>query len=317
MQFAFDRWHELKPDLIHVHDFDSLQIGCMLRTAFAIPLGLTVHRAPTEWRPRRYCENARDCFLEAARVHRIVDRIVVPSAASRVVLRAQGFRGVEVIPHGISRHLLSFESDPSILEALNLPEDSALIFCPVRADEHKDPAILIRATQLLKGRLERRVVLVVTSEPEEPTSDEALAAKELRVIASVYGLREGQDVFFTRPFEYGVHLATIYRRAAAVVVPSLHESFGQNVLDAFMFGKPVVVRNSMALPDIVRHEEEGLLFTTAGDLANQLLRVLVDNELVMELVERGKSRLAKQYSVERMARDYRVLYDRALRKRKA
>lgn len=309
VSFAFEHWHELSPELIHVHDFDSLHVGLSLRTAFSTPLVLTVHRAPTEWWPRRYCEDEKDCFMETARVHKFVDQIVVPSKASRDVLKAQGFRRVQVIPHGISKHLLDFQDDPSVLDELHLPADAEVVFCPCRADEHKDLPVFIRGASLLRGQLEKRVVFLVTSMPTESGTTEPPEIRELRAIAHALGLVEGQDIFFTTPFRYGSPLATIYRRASVVVVPSLHESFGQTILDAFMFGKPVVARARAALKDIVQNGVNGLLFEKASQMAWQVRRSLMDEGLVTRIVETAKRELAQQYSVERMVKEYRQLYD--------
>jgi sucrose-phosphate synthase len=308
VRFAFENWHELSPDLIHVHDFDSLQVGLLLRTAHSIPLVMTVHRAPTEWFDRRYCQDEKDCFMEVARVHKFIDRIVVPSAASRKVLAGQGFRGVQVIPHGISQHLLDFETDPSVLSGLALPSDAELVFCPSRADEHKDLPLFIRgAARLRYEQPPRRVVFLIASEPEEGLTHPP-ELKELHLIAKAHNLTEGRDIFFTRPFAYGSPLATIYRRASVVVVPSLHESFGQTVLDAFMFGKPVVARASTGLTEIVQNLVNGLLFEKEKGLAFQMRLALTDKKLVAQIVENAKNGLAKRHSVERMARDYRRLY---------
>src|SRR5207244_7965126 len=105
-------------------------------------------------------------FMETARVHKFVDQIVVPSKASRTVLKAQGFRRVQVIPHGISKHLVDFQDDPSVLDELHLPPDADVVFCPCRADEHKDLPVFIRGAALLREELDKRVVFLVTSIPE-------------------------------------------------------------------------------------------------------------------------------------------------------
>jgi glycosyltransferase involved in cell wall biosynthesis len=252
--------------------------------------------------------------MEAARVHKLVDKIVVPSAASARVLKDQGFKSVKVIPHGISQHLLTFESDPAALNKLNLPLEAPVIFCPCRADEHKDLPVFIRGAGLLQSQLETPAAFLATSKPEDVNAQESPEVQELPLMAPLRGLTEGKDIFFTAPFRYGSALAAVYRRSSVVVVPSVHESFGQNVLDAFMFGKPVVARNSMALKEIVHHESNGLLFETARELAWQVRRLLHDPELVARIVETARQGLAQQYGVDRMARDYRSLYDEVLQR---
>lgn len=308
-----NHWHELEPDIIHAHDLDSLQVAWMLRTAFQKPVVLTVHRAPTQWRHAKYRENPKDCFMEAARIHRFVDQIVVPSTASARVLRSQGFRKIKIIPHAITKHLLSFESDAAVLQRLAIPDDAPLVFCPVRADEHKDPQILVRAAPLiLQGITERQPVFLVVSEPDDPAAD-ATASKELRAVAGAHGLEVGRQIVFERPFAYGRPLATVLRRSAVVVVPSLRESFGQNVLDAFLFGKPVVARNSMALPEIVQHDRTGLLFDTKEELAAHVRRLILDTALSARIVKAAADLLAERYDVSKMAAQYREVYDAILK----
>jgi len=312
IRFALENWHQLRPDLIHVHDFDSLQIGISLRTAHSIPLVLTVHRAPTEWWDRRYCEDEKDCFMEVARVHKLLDQVIVPSMASRKVLVAQGFRKIQVIPHGVSQHLLDFETDPSILDGLGVPPDAPVIFCPSRADEHKDLPLFIRGAAALLAHISptaKRPVFIVACKPEGG-GPEPPEFTELRAIAGAYRLVEGRDIFFSAPFAYGIPLHTVYRRASVVVVPSLHESFVQTVLDAFMFGKPVVARARAGLTEIVKNRVTGLLFETPRTLRVQMERALEDQLLVMQIVQDAKKALGKQHCVETMVRQYRQLYEK-------
>ena len=257
VSFCLENWRKLLPDVIHVHDFDSLQIGWLLRTVYPrTRLILTTHRAPTDWRPERVRENEKDCYMEAIRLKNCLDRIVVPSKASATILREQGFNNISVIPHGITPYLRSLDSDESTLATLNLPSDAELIFCPCRNDEHKDLLVLVKAAGDLHEQINKPTVFLLTSNPEDIDPSQALELLDLRTIAANHRLTEGKDIIFTTPFQWGVPLATVYRRAKAVVVPSIHESFGQNVLDAFLFEKPVIASHSAALKDLITHEDE-------------------------------------------------------------
>src|SRR5205814_5245311 len=55
----------------------------------------------------------------------------------------------------------------------------------------------------------------------------------------------------------------IYKRAAAVVVPSLYEGFGLPVLEAMARGKVVVAAKSSSLPEV--GGEAALYFHTSAD----------------------------------------------------
>ena len=53
-----------------------------------------------------------------------------------------------------------------------------------------------------------------------------------------------------------------------VVVPSNYESFGITAIEAFLSGKPVIASRVGNLPNLVRHNETGLLFDKGN--VNQL-----------------------------------------------
>lgn len=69
-------------------------------------------------------------------------------------------------------------------------------------------------------------------------------------------------------------LAALYRSAAALVLPSVHEGFCLPVIEAMAHGLPVIAARSSALPETVG--DAGLTFTPddADDLARQIERVL-------------------------------------------
>lgn len=313
LKFLLSHWHVIKPDIVHVHDPDSLYLAWLAKCAFGKPIVMTVHRAPSPWRHQRYQEIPKDTFMEAARLAKVIDGIVVPSEASRVVLRDQGFGAgegtaeIKVIPHGLSQFLHGVTDDPDIVAFLRRREHSALIFCPSRADEHKDAETFIEAAGCMKDvdpNLD--AVFLVSSDP----SDVYHAKLENR--AQQLGLHTGENVIY-RKFLYK-EMATVYRHANLCVVPSRHESFGLTVLEAFMFGLPVVAANTSALKEIIINGRNGLLFTDgdAGDLASQMRRVLTNPELKEKLIAQGKLTLAEgeRYSAAAMVEAYERFYAR-------
>jgi FkbM family methyltransferase len=80
-----------------------------------------------------------------------------------------------------------------------------------------------------------------------------------------------------------------YRRADIFVLPSLWEGFGVVFLDAMSFGLPIVSTNVGAIPELVRHEENGLL-VKPGDpmaLAAAIERLVVSPSLRRKLGQNG------------------------------
>ncbi|MFB3132020.1 MAG: glycosyltransferase family 4 protein [Rhodothermales bacterium] len=314
LDFALKRWYEIEPDIIHVHDLDSLFIGWMLKSVYSTPLVMTVHRAPSPWRDGRFREKPKDCFMETLRRTQLIDGLVVPSQASARVLREQGFGDAEgcpiqVIPHGISNFLRSIGEDPLVVEQLRLKSHPTLIFCPSRADEHKDVETFLEAAGHLKivSPSLDLVFLLACDHTDENYLKLASRAKNL-------GLVEGEDIYF-RKFLYK-EMATVYRYAKICVVPSRRESFGLSVLEAFLFDVPVVAANTSALREIITNHQNGLLFTDGDpkDLADQVLRILLDSRMTEKLREGARKTLQKgeKYHQETIVKAYETFYERIL-----
>lgn len=97
-------------------------------------------------------------------------------------------------------------------------------------------------------------------------------------------------------------LELLYRRAAAVVVPSLYEGFGLPVLEAMARGKVVVAAKASSLPEV--GGDAALYFHPTGgpeQLASVLESALRDDKLRAGLARAARAR-ARSYTWERCAR---------------
>lgn len=92
-------------------------------------------------------------------------------------------------------------------------------------------------------------------------------------------------------------LATIYRGAEALVIPSHYEGFGLPALEAMACGTPVLAANTTSLPEVLNGA--GLLFdpTDVEEALCQLNSVLYDSSVSESLVEKGIKR-ASDYTWE-------------------
>lgn len=97
--------------------------------------------------------------------------------------------------------------------------------------------------------------------------------------------------------------------ADAFVLPSLVEGLGSSCLDAMYFGLPVVASAVNGVPEIVRHEENGLLVPPADEeaLFEALCCIHDDRTLARTLGERGRI-LSENYRPDRMAEQYLEVY---------
>ena len=93
----------------------------------------------------------------------------------------------------------------------------------------------------------------------------------------------------------GMHAA-----ATAVVAPSFAEGFGLTALEAMACGTPVVAAQAGALPEVCG--DAALLVDPWSEaaMADAFRRVISDNALRIQLVERGRAR-AKLFTWEKAA----------------
>jgi glycosyltransferase involved in cell wall biosynthesis len=125
--------------------------------------------------------------------------------------------------------------------------------------------------------------------------------------AMLKGLATGlRNVVFTGFVEnVGDYLAAL----DIFVLPSNREGIGSILLDAMERALPVVASRVGGVPEIVHHEENGLLIDPANtaQLRDAVLRLRADPAWRRVLGERGRE-LAKEFTAERMWSKYFDLY---------
>jgi glycosyltransferase involved in cell wall biosynthesis len=108
---------------------------------------------------------------------------------------------------------------------------------------------------------------------------------------------------------YREDVGSVLQRCAVVAIPSHWEGFGLVAAEALAAGKPVVASNTSSLPEIVRHESEGLLIPPRDPpaLASALTRLLKDDTLRAQLGKKGAERVRTTFNSTRMIADYEQL----------
>ncbi len=107
--------------------------------------------------------------------------------------------------------------------------------------------------------------------------------------------------------------STVLADLDVLAVPSLWEGFGLVTLEAMALGKPIVASRVSALPEIVSHGETGLLVPPSDPaaLADALRTVLINPARARTMGGRGRARLEKEFTVQRMARRHAEVYREA------
>lgn len=108
---------------------------------------------------------------------------------------------------------------------------------------------------------------------------------------------------------------SVWPRIDVLFLPSAFEALGSVTLDAMARGLPVVATAVGGIPEVVRHEREGLLAPRgdAGALARELLRLARDEALARRLGAAGKVR-AQDFEIGKVVDRIVDLYRRLAEK---
>ncbi len=98
-------------------------------------------------------------------------------------------------------------------------------------------------------------------------------------------------------------LAKVYPSARTTVLPSINEVFGITLIEAQLSGSAVIGARSGGIVEIIRDGDTGLLFEPGDtrELAEQIKRVLADDQLYRRLIKNARDEAERRFSPEVIA----------------
>jgi glycosyltransferase involved in cell wall biosynthesis len=95
------------------------------------------------------------------------------------------------------------------------------------------------------------------------------------------------------------------------VLPSLHEGMPNALIEAMSAGVAVIATKVGGVPEVVQHEETGLLVPVKDPvaLAGGIERLLENHEFRKIVASRGRTHVLEKFSMERMVHAVERLYD--------
>jgi glycosyltransferase involved in cell wall biosynthesis len=114
-------------------------------------------------------------------------------------------------------------------------------------------------------------------------------------------------------------LATVYGAMDVVALTSRNEGTPVALIEAMAAGLPVVATAVGGVPDVVEHNENGLLIPSGEpmSLADALHRVASDDELCRRLGAAGRRDVALRFRSQRLVNDVAGLYSELLNQRRS
>ena len=92
-------------------------------------------------------------------------------------------------------------------------------------------------------------------------------------------------------------LENYYSKSKFLILPSeILEGYGNVVLEAHVFGKPVIISDFVGVKDEVLHYNSGLIFKNGNtlELTNQIKKLLCDKNLKNEFGKNGTNFISKR-----------------------
>ncbi|MFY9413268.1 MAG: glycosyltransferase [Tepidanaerobacteraceae bacterium] len=100
------------------------------------------------------------------------------------------------------------------------------------------------------------------------------------------------------------------------VLPSISEGLGLALLEAMALGKPAVATETGGIPEVIKHEANGMLVPPGNDkyLAEAIIKVLSDKELAKSLGLAAQKTVFERFSSRTMIEKVEKLYMEILRR---
>ena len=275
-------------DIVESHSFKPAVVCCFARVF-----------SRTRWicvRQGRTCENLKVRLYHSfeSLLQVFADRVVVVSESQRRrVLFAR--RRTRVVPNAVDLKTPARTSQDGIGRPACPGDDTRLIVAVCRLSPEKGIDVLLDAfARLLRHR--RAQLVIVGDGPERARLREK--TERLRI--------EAETCFVGYTPTPGDYLA----EADAVALPSRSEACPNAALEALAFGKPLVATAAGGTPEIVIDGETGVLVAPDDPvaLADGIEGVLNDPVLAERISDRGRRKVATEFSIEARSRAMHEVY---------
>jgi glycosyltransferase involved in cell wall biosynthesis len=286
---------EFKPDLVHAHyaaGFGLWTHGVDFAPTIVSVWGADIMDFPSNWLKRRLISsilNRAWHITATSQLLRNVSLQLCPHCKDKVT----------VIPFGVE---LPAHIKPP-------PPAPPVKLCYIKAHRQKyGPGILLRALALVKKSLPN--IKLTMAGQGEMTSELKMLTGELNVESNVsfVGHVPNEQIF------------DLLQEHHIMVMPSVmaSESFGVAAVEAAACERPVIASNIGGVPEVVLHEQTGLLVTPRDpqELATAILQLAHDEKLRGRFGRAGRQLVIERYQWNRSLDLMCDLYERLIHEKK-
>jgi len=193
--------------------------------------------------------------------------------------------------------------DTSLYIQLPEPNDTPLVVLPARMLWDKGVGEFVDAAIMLKKRgVLARFVLVGEPDHENPAS------------VSTSQLQKWQNDGVVEWWGRREDMPNVLAQSHVVCLPSYREGLPKSLLEAASCGRPIVTTDVPGCREIVRSGDNGILVQVRNPsaLADALAKLLAEPELRLQMGQRGRERVMREFSQEIIVKHVLEIYRKAL-----
>jgi glycosyltransferase involved in cell wall biosynthesis len=203
---------------------------------------------------------------------------------------------IKLIPNGID--VQAFERAEALPELRS--SERKVIGVVARLDLQKGFEYLLAAVREFKIFSHDLKIVIVGEGPDRQAIEQMIERYGLRDTVLLAGQQS--------------NMPGVYAAMDIFVLPSLNEGLPMTVLEAMAASKPVIATRVGAIPRVIEDDRTGLLVNpgdTAG-LRDAIARLLGDANLCRRMAAQAHEWVARHFTADAMARQYRSMYEEVL-----
>lgn len=311
-------------DLVHSHTWYANFAGLLGSKLHGIPHVVTAHSLEPlrPWKLEQLGGGYRlSSWIEESSYEGAARIIAVSDGMRQDILRCYPQidpAKVKTIHNGIDLAAFQSTSNPDIVRSLGVDPDKKSVLFVGRITRQKGLPYLLKAAASLPDDVQ---LVLAAGSPDTPE----IMAEVSSLIEQLGAKRQG--VVWLNQMLSRTELVALLSAATVFACPSIYEPLGIVNLEAMACGTPVVATATGGIPEVVKHEETGLLIPIeqvldgsgtpldeakfVSDFANGLNQLLSSPRL-QEFATAGRSRVEKHFAWEKIAEETIAVYRSAL-----
>ncbi|MFY0688803.1 MAG: glycosyltransferase family 4 protein [Cyclobacteriaceae bacterium] len=236
---------------------------------------------------------------------RFSSKIVVVSHGLQQHVVKKGFPEghTHVIHNGLPTHHYLIEKNQitALQERYGFLKDDIVIGCVARIKGKKRQDLLIKAMSTCPAHWKIMFVGIKKADFQKKWPRLSLKGIEDRVV-------------FTGIISDKLEMIHHYTLMSANVLPSEMDGFGLVLLEAMAMGVPVIGSNFGGIPDVIKHDQNGYIFSNhnSEQLAAQIKAVVVDQSVRSRFISEGYKTALNKFSIQQTIDHYEEFFKRII-----